>query len=150
MIAYDLCCENNHCFEMWFKDAASFDRQAKRRLVGCVVCGSVKLKKQLSAPALAGTRSQNAKPAAAPKAYANASEAKEMAEVMTKLTEMRRAIEANADNVGEAFAEEARKIHYGEVERRNIYGDATDQDAAALREEGVEFARIPWVRRADS
>ena len=70
--------------------------------------------------------------------------------LLRQLSELRRHIEANADDVGDAFAEEARKIHYGEAERRNIYGQASDEDAASLAEEGVEFARIPWVRRADS
>jgi hypothetical protein len=70
--------------------------------------------------------------------------------VVEKLQEMRREIEANAEYVGPSFAEEARKIHYGEAESRSIYGQASDEDAASLAEEGVEFARIPWVRRADS
>lgn len=147
MIAYDLCCEKEHRFEAWFKDAASFERQAKRKLLSCSVCGSAKVKKALTAPAISGTRSQNRGDA---KGYAKHPDAERAAELLRQLSELRRHIEANADDVGGAFAEEARKIHYGESERRNIYGEASDEDAAALAEEGVEFARIPWVRRADS
>ncbi|MFM8989379.1 MAG: DUF1178 family protein, partial [Alphaproteobacteria bacterium] len=108
---------------------------------------SAKVKKALTAPALSGTRSQNRGDA---KGYANHPDAKQAAELLRQLSELRRHIEANADDVGDAFAEEARKIHYGEAESRSIYGQASDEDAASLAEEGVEFARIPWVRRADS
>ncbi len=148
MIAFDLCCERDHSFEAWFKDAATFERQAKRKLLSCAVCGSSKVKKALSAPAIAGTRSQNS--AVAGKAYATHPDAPKMAALMEQLGELRQQIEANADNVGENFAEEARKIHYGEVEKRSIYGEASDKDAAELADEGVEFARIPWIRRRDS
>lgn len=149
MIAYDLCCEHDHSFEAWFKDAATFERQAKRKLLSCAICGSPKVKRALSAPAIAGTRSQNS--AAVPaKAYATHPDAAKMAALMAQLGELRKQVEANADNVGEKFAEEARKIHYGEVEKRSIYGEASDKEAAALAEEGVDFARIPWVRRSDS
>lgn len=151
MIAYDLCCEKDHRFEGWFKDAASFERQAKRKLVTCATCGSTKVRKAPSAPALSGTRSQNRGEAtAAAKSYANHPDAAQAAELLRQLSDLRRHIEENADNVGPAFAEEARKIHYGEAEKRSIYGEASDDDARALAEEGVEFARIPWVRRADS
>jgi hypothetical protein len=150
MIAYDLCCEKDHRFEAWFKDAASFERQAKRKLVSCTTCGSSKVRKALTAPALAGTRSQNRSERAAAKSYANHPDAGQAAELLHKLGELRRHIEANADDVGNAFAEEARKIHYGEAEKRSIYGQASDEEAKSLIEEGVEFARIPWVRRADS
>jgi hypothetical protein len=76
--------------------------------------------------------------------------AKEMAEMKRQLTELRAKVEANCDYVGGKFAEEARRIHHGEVERRDIYGEATDDEARELHEEGVEFARIPWLPRHDS
>jgi hypothetical protein len=66
------------------------------------------------------------------------------------LREMRRHVEANCENVGDNFAEEARKIHYGEAESRGIYGDTTPEEAAALTEEGIDFRRIPWVPASDS
>jgi hypothetical protein len=150
MIAYDFCCDKDHSFEMWFKDAATCERQAKRKLISCGVCGSTKVKKALSAPAISGTRSQNKGEPGLPKAYATNPEAQKIAALMSQLAELRKHVEANADDVGDRFAEEARKIHYGEADTRNIYGEASDADAEALAEEGIEFARIPWVRRADS
>lgn len=148
MITYDLCCERGHSFEAWFKDSAEFARQSKRKLLSCAICGSPKVKKAVSAPALSGTRSQN--DSAAPQGYAAHPDAKKAAALMKELAELRRKVEESADYVGDRFADEALKIHYGEVEKRSIYGEATDQDATRLAEEGVEFARIPWVRRAGS
>lgn len=148
MIAFDLCCERGHGFEAWFKDSAEFERLAKRKLLSCAVCGSSKVKKAVSAPALSGTRSQNEGKSGQP--YATHPDAQKMTALMKELAELRKKVEENADYVGDRFADEALKIHYGEVEKRSIYGEATDQDAARLTEEGVEFARIPWVRRADS
>ena len=71
-------------------------------------------------------------------------------EVMRALTDLRDNVERECDYVGGDFAEEARKIHYGETEPRGIYGESSDEDAKALEEEGVEFARVPWVPRHDS
>jgi len=74
----------------------------------------------------------------------------DMAELRKKLVELRKHIEANGDNVGEKFAEEARKIHYGEVEARAIYGETTDEEASSLAEEGVPFSRIPWLPKENA
>ncbi|MBM3524350.1 MAG: DUF1178 family protein [Alphaproteobacteria bacterium] len=148
MIAFDLCCDRGHAFEAWFKDSAEFSRQSKRKLLSCAVCGSPKVMKAVSAPALSGTRSQNE--SKGPQPYAAHPEAQKMAALMGELAELRKKVEESADNVGDRFADEALKIHYGEVEKRSIYGEATDEQATRLVDEGVEFARIPWVRRADS
>jgi hypothetical protein len=77
-------------------------------------------------------------------------ETEQAGQMMKALAEVRRKIEENFDHVGPAFAEEARKIHYGEADPRNIYGETSDEDAEALREEGVSFGRIPWAPRQDS
>ena len=74
----------------------------------------------------------------------------QMKMVMSKIAEINRHIEATCDYVGKAFPEEARKIHYGEVEHREIYGEATSSEAEELRDEGIEVARVPWLKRADS
>lgn len=150
MIALDLCCDRGHAFEVWFKDNAEYARQAKRKLLSCAVCGSAKVKKAVSAPALAGTRSQNQHESKSPQPYATHPDAQKMAGLMKELGELRRKVEESADYVGDRFADEALKIHYGEIEKRSIYGEATDEQATRLADEGVEFARIPWVRRADS
>lgn len=152
MIVYDLACNNGHTFEAWFKDSASFDRQAKKKQLTCALCGSTHVKKAPMAPRI-GKGKADAEAADVPSrqaSYANDPKVAKAAALMKELASLRRHIEQNADYVGPKFAEEARKIHYGETEKRNIYGEASDADAKDLAEEGVEFARIPWVPRHDS
>ena len=137
MIVYNLRCAKEHAFEAWFRDSASYDAQAKAGKVVCPVCGSKKVSKAPMAPNIASSRS-------------NAPDEAKAAEVMGKLRELRAEVEANSDHVGDQFPEEARKIHYGETEPRNIHGDATADEAKALKDEGVDFSVIPWVPRGDS
>lgn len=75
---------------------------------------------------------------------------KELAEMRRQLQELRAKVESNCDYVGDRFAEEARRIHHGEIAKRDIYGEASDGEARELQEEGIEFARIPWLPRHDS
>jgi hypothetical protein len=152
MIVFNLQCRKGHGFEGWFKSGADFDRQAKRGLVECPSCGSTKVAKALSAPRLAGTRKSRkaAVPTEAPAtqaAMATDPAAAKLAELHAQLAKLRAHVETNYEDVGERFAEEARKIHYGETEKRDIYGETSADEAAALAEEGVPVARIPWVRR---
>jgi hypothetical protein len=162
MISFNLVCDKGHDFEAWFKDGASFDRQAKKGLVACSRCGSAKVRKAVMAPAIAGTkRSRKAPehqaprreapetPAATPEVLAKPADP-QAAALMQQLRELRRKVEESSDYVGDKFAEEARKMHYDEVEKRSIHGEATDDEARALADEGVEFARIPWVPRTNS
>ncbi|HEY1720708.1 MAG TPA: DUF1178 family protein [Magnetospirillaceae bacterium] len=137
MILYDLQCAKKHAFEGWFKTSDAFDKQAKAGKVECPVCGSTKVKKAMSAPALlkGGTGS---------KAEGIAIKMREA------MTELRKQVEANADYVGNKFPEEARRIHYGETEERPIYGEATPDEAKELSDEGVEIVPIPWPSRQDS
>ncbi|MBI3709934.1 MAG: DUF1178 family protein [Proteobacteria bacterium] len=171
MIVFDLACDKGHVFEAWFKDSATFERQAKRGQVACGLCGSAKVSKApmapriatrkgaapVPAPTQADTASPEAAPgvpadapAAPPAAFANSPEAAKAAQLMKELSELRRHVEKNCEHVGPRFAEEARKMHYGEAKKRNIYGDATDADAKSLNEEGIEFSRVPWMPRHDS
>jgi hypothetical protein len=153
MIVFNLQCAKQHVFESWFKDSAAYERQAKRGLVACPYCGSAKVEKALMAPRLSGTKkSRKAKQDAAPLPVASGPVAlgpdpatEKAAELHRQLSQLRQHIEANFDPVGDNFAEEARKIHYGEVEQRNIYGRTTAEEAQELAEEGVEFAPVPWV-----
>jgi hypothetical protein len=152
MILFDLQCAKKHVFESWFKDGAAYERQAKRGLVTCPYCGSAKVEKALMAPRLAGTKKSRKKtPAAAadaaasPVAVAANPATEKAAELHRQLAQLRQHIETNFDPVGDKFAEEARKIHYGEAEQRNIYGRTTDEEAQELAEEGVEFAPVPWL-----
>jgi hypothetical protein len=146
MIRYALRCDKAHDFESWFQNSAAYDKQAKRGLVSCPICGSEKVEKTIMAPQIsATTRSRKTKgeatvPAQAPQA---ALVSPEMAELRAKLKALHEEIASNADNVGEKFPEEARKIHYGEIEARPIYGQAKPEEAKELIEEGVEILPIP-------
>jgi len=130
MIAYQLRCDGGHEFEGWFGSSVAFDEQAAGGKLLCPICASKKVEKAPMAPSVAGTK-KSARPA---------EELKKMRQFMTG---MRKYVEANADYVGSTFPEEARKIHYGEVEERHIYGEATLQEAKELIEEGVDVAPLP-------
>jgi hypothetical protein len=176
MIRYALVCDEHHEFESWFANSAAYDKQVKRRLIACPVCGSAKVEKALMAPRLArsdlsspDSSSQHASarqeshresrreasektPApqqaeAAPGVDAPPTQVAMVSpqeqELRQKLRELRDHIVKNAENVGQRFPEEARKMHYGEAEHRSIYGIASPQDAEALHEEGIAFSALP-------
>jgi hypothetical protein len=155
MIRYSLICERRHDFEAWFKNSADFDKQAKRGLVTCPSCGSDKVEKALMAPSLgAGAKKGRPRTADAPTPVATETPAAEPAapvamlspqekEFRAKLKELRDHLTKNADNVGKKFPEEARKMHYGEIEHRSIYGEASPKDVKELQEEGIEFHPLP-------
>ena len=167
MIHYDLQCADGHGFDGWFKSSASFEDQARDGMLECPVCGETRVERALMAPAL--PRKGNARralvaPAAAPREPAppaaslvppaNAPEPAALAghmpdHVRAMLQRVRAEVERNCDYVGGGFADEARRIHRGESDRRGIYGEASPADAEALADEGIEIARIPWVPRAD-
>jgi len=153
MIRYALRCEHDHTFESWFQDSSTYDSQVKRKLVSCPVCTSVKIDKAIMAPRIVGKkgreRAEPAMPAPAPVAALPepaGSTPLVMAqerELRAKLKELRDHIVKNADNVGESFPNEARKMHYGEIEHRPIYGEASPEEAKSLIEEGVEVSPLP-------
>ncbi|WP_421739197.1 DUF1178 family protein [Caulobacter sp.] len=134
MIKYALQCDAAHAFEGWFGSSSDYDDQSARGLVECPVCGSRGVSKQIMSPAVAGTKAQNAGPDVDPKM-------REM--MMTAMGEVRRHVEENFDNVGDAFAREARDIHEGKSEERGIYGEATPAEAKALIEDGIKVAPLP-------
>ncbi len=139
MIKYELKCRKDHVFEAWFYDSATYDKQAAGGKIVCPVCNSRKITKAPMAPRIGKSKGEVA-----------AAEAKEVAVAMKALRELRDHVEKNADYVGDKFAEEARKIHYGEADKRNIYGEATKEEARELTEEGIDVAMIPWVPRGDA
>lgn len=146
MIRYTLRCDRSHEFESWFQDSAAYDKQVRRKLVACPVCASVKVEKAIMAPQITRKRKGGAKPA--PQATAGEPAQTPMlmsqeTELRAKLKELREFIKNNADNVGERFPDEARKMHYGEVKHRPIYGEASADDAKSLIEEGVEVLPLP-------
>ncbi|MBM3507673.1 MAG: DUF1178 family protein [Alphaproteobacteria bacterium] len=138
MVVYDVRCSHDHVFEAWFPDSAAFDAQVKKGEVSCPVCGDARVARAPMAPNVATGKGDVARK-------------KQMAaHAVRMLTKMQAFIEKNCDNVGNRFAEEARKIHYGERESRNICGRATEQEANELRDEGIEFGEIPWRHRSDA
>ena len=134
MIRYALSCDHGHGFEAWFGGSADYDDQAERGLVECPVCGSTGVSKQIMAPAVAGMK----RSAAAPDA-----QAKMRTMIMEAAREVRAHVERNFDYVGDAFAREARDIHEGRSEKREIYGEATPADVKRLRDDGVPVAPLP-------
>lgn len=150
MIRFSLKCAEGHGFEAWFRNGDTYERQAKRGEVRCPDCGSTKVAKAIMAPAIAKRGRQEAPaPAAAPPAAPPAPVPPEMhvaGKLREALVEMRRFIEKNAEYVGPRFADEARKMHSGEADERSIYGEASEEEARALKEEGIEFGRIPWPK----
>jgi hypothetical protein len=159
MIHYRLRCGAGHEFEGWFQDSAGFDKLAKVGLVECTVCGNTKVEKALMAPAVVSSRKKAKPPAPPPQPQAETPAPQPTgpqmaagpmpAQVMAMLQRLRAEVEKNCDYVGKDFAEEARKIHTGEAEARGIYGEASDAEAEALAEDGIDVARLPWVPRAD-
>jgi len=149
MIRYTLRCDKDHSFESWFQDSSAYDSQVKRKLVSCPVCGSARVDKAIMAPRIVGKKGRGR--AAAPvesSAEAPAAESTPLMmtqerELRAKLKELRDHIVKTADNVGERFPNEARKMHYGDIEHRPIYGEASPEEARALIDEGVEVAPLP-------
>jgi hypothetical protein len=176
MIHYSVRCGKDHEFDGWYKDSTAFDRLSKRGLIECPTCGDTQIARSLMAPAVATRASlpiplpapepptaqappnqpppnqapSNQAPAVQPSGPPMAMTGGPLPDQMrAMLQRMRAEVEKNCDYVGPAFADEARKIHRGESEQRSIYGETTPDQAEALSDEGIEFARIPWVPRAD-
>jgi hypothetical protein len=151
MIRYNLHCERGHAFESWFQSSSAYEAQEKRKLVSCPVCGSAKVERAIMAPQIVSKKGRDrAEPAPAAAATTEVAAptstpllmAQER-ELRVKLKELRDHIVKNADNVGERFPNEARKMHYGDIEHRPIYGEASPDEARSLIEEGVEVTPMP-------
>jgi hypothetical protein len=134
MIHLALRCEHDHAFDGWFRNSEDFEKQRKRGLVSCPSCGSSSVEKALMAPSVSTGRKKEKMALAM-----DATHKKAMAELKALTEKMRE----NADYVGDKFAEEARKIHFGESDPRGIYGEATAEEAKSLAEDGVEFMPLP-------
>jgi hypothetical protein len=153
MIHYNLRCEKGHAFESWFQSSAAYETQEKRKLVNCPVCGSAKVERAIMAPQIVSKKGREIAEAAPAPATTTAEIAAPAAptpllmaqerELRAKLKELREHIVKNADNVGERFPNEARKMHYGDIEHRPIYGEASPEEARALIDEGVEVTPLP-------
>jgi hypothetical protein len=149
MIRYNLHCERGHAFESWFQSSGAYDSQVKRKLVSCPACGSVKVEKAIMAPQIGRKKKDGAAPQPetastdiAPVPSTPLMMAQER-ELRAKLKELRDHVVKNADNVGERFPNEARKMHYGDIEHRPIYGEASPDEARSLIDEGIEVTPLP-------
>jgi hypothetical protein len=141
MIRYQLKCKKDHEFDAWFKDGQTCDRQLARKTIECPVCGNKTVSKALMAPRIGNQEKlQEEKRQMAVAAAA----------MREQLQQIRTKVEENCDYVGDRFADEARKIHYGEADARGIYGEASDSEFDSLSDEGIEVARIPWLPRSDA
>jgi len=136
MILFTLRCAHSHEFEGWFRDGDRFEAQQKAGEIACPECGNTSVEKAVMAPRVG--RSREAMPTLSPTQFRAA------------LVEMRRQIETHCDYVGNRFAEEARRIHYGEIDGHSIYGEASEDESRELADEGISFGRIPWVPTTDS
>jgi hypothetical protein len=150
MIRYALRCDHDHSFESWFQSSSAYESQVKRKLVSCPTCGSMTVEKAIMAPRIVGKKGrESAAPTLSepteivPQASSTPLVMAQERELRAKLKELRDHIVKNADNVGESFPNEARKMHYGEIEHRPIYGEASPDEARALIDEGVEVSPLP-------
>ena len=150
MIHYQLRCDDGHHFEGWFRDSAGFGDQAQRGLLSCPQCGSTRVDRALMAPSVRTGR----KPAPEARPPAEAREAMAMPdELRAALQRLRADVERRCDDVGEGFADAARRLHDrkgSDEPPRGIYGQASEPEREALAEEGIEIMRIPWLPRAES
>lgn len=131
MIVFTVRCSASHEFEAWFRDGDAFEAQRQANEITCPYCGDTAVEKAVMAPRLG--RSREASPPVSP------------AQMRAALLELRRQVETNCDYVGPRFAEEARRIHYGETDPRGIYGEATAEESRELSDEGIKVGRIPWI-----
>jgi len=138
MIRYNLICAREHEFEGWFSSSSDYDEQAASGLLSCPACGTKKVEKAIMAPAVKTARKVEARDEKA-------------ALAMTAMAaKIRSEIGKNCENVGSDFAEEARAIHYGEKPERGIYGSATPEETAELKDEGIEAHPLPDVLIPDA
>lgn len=154
MIRYSLVCESGHDFESWFPSGDAYEAQRKRGLVSCPFCGNPKVEKALMAPSLGRKSNKSSASVPAPQETPSPAAEPPLPIPVTLLSEKEQAFRAmlravrshvvqNADNVGRGFADEARRMHYGEVEHRSIYGEADAAEAKSLIDEGIEVHALP-------
>lgn len=141
MILFDLNCGTGHRFEGWFRSSETFDEQQAAGAIFCPSCGNTDVSKAPMAPHVMRSTARQADAAQSASALQQ--------RVREDMQALRSQIESTCDYVGFEFPKEARRIHYGEVDARNIYGEATEREAKELENEGVGFRRIPWFPRRD-
>lgn len=136
MISYSLVCANDHKFDAWFRNAEAYEEQHRRGIVTCPVCASDNVGKALMAPSIARSNSEK---------VALSTGHPQQAQLRATMLALRNKVTSEADYVGDRFAEEARKIHFGEADPRGIYGEATREEVRGLIEDGVDFMPLPTL-----
>ena len=143
MILFDLKCEKDHKFEAWFPSSSNYENQLKKKMIECPYCNSKKIKKSLMAPNLnvkGGSKKDNV------------DKKKDLSQINLEkqIKKFKNFVEKNSENVGKNFAEEARKIYYGEKKARPIRGESTEKESQDLLEEGIPFSKLPWHSKEDA
>ncbi|WP_319532751.1 DUF1178 family protein [uncultured Cohaesibacter sp.] len=154
MIKYSLRCDQDHQFEGWFRNSEDCEAQTRAGQLECPFCGSSHIEKSLMAPRVSGTRSQDAPAQQVPSQPIAAQDQQPVAlgaggpdpqQLQSMLRAFRDHVVNNADYVGNKFAEEARKMHFNEVEQRGIYGEASIEDVKSLVEDGIDCLPLPTL-----
>ena len=138
MIKYNLICKCGESFESWFRSSSGFDYLCRKKLIKCIYCGSLSVKKSVMAPNL---------PSKSNKVFKKTKLEKN---IKKQLLDFRKYIEKNCKDVGENFTREARSIHYDKKTSQGIYGKATPEETSELLEEGIEVATIPWIDKSEN
>ena len=138
MIKYNLVCKCGKTFESWFAGSKEFDSLSRKKLINCIYCGSVSIKKSVMSPNLSARSNKLSK------------KNKKEKNLKKQLLDFRNYIEKNCRNVGENFTREARKIHYDKKTSKGIYGKATPEETSELLDEGIEVATIPWANKSEN
>ena len=138
MIKYNLTCKCGESFESWFLSSSGFDYLCRKKLIKCIYCGSLSVKKSVMAPNL---------PSKSNKVFKKTKLEKN---IKKQLLDFRKYIEKNCKDVGENFTREARSIHYDKKTSQGIYGKATAEETSELLEEGIEVATIPWIDKSEN
>jgi len=133
MIKYNLICKCGNSFESWFANSSEFDSLFKKKMVKCIYCESSSVKKTLMAPSLKRKSNQILK------------KSKLQRDIKKELSNFKKYIEKNCENVGEKFPQEARSIHYDKKTSKGIYGKATPEETKELIEEGIDVCTVPWL-----
>ena len=136
MIRFSLRGASGHEFEAWFRNGDGYEAQQKAAEIACPECGDARVEKALMAPSIGRSRE--------PRAPISPTQ------LRAALVELRQQVEKHCDYVGPQFAEEARRIHYGESDPRGIYGEATAEESRELADEGIKVGRIPWIPATDA
>ena len=136
MIRYSLSCHDGHDFEGWFASSEAFDDQQAKGGIACPVCGSTSVRQGADGAGGRDLTQRRIRCGLPPMCRSGT-------EMVAALRKLREHLTENADYVGPKFAEEARRIHYNEAEKRGIYGEASSEEAHALAEEGIEFHPLP-------